>query len=288
MWRRIRHAIREFSYFSPSLKRGTWVLVGIIILLQIALWSVRYYNLHYRSDAETLVLLAADSIVAAGSPTKAADNQYDTDSLRVDPNTASFEEIVKMGFPAYIARRIVRYREKGGKFYSINDICKIYGIDTAWVYHWKDNWIFPQSFHVNKELAVADRIEINTADTMVFEKLTGIGKALAKRIIKYRELLGGYYSVQQLREVYGLSAEVYQRISSMVWADSSRIRTLPISTASFRELARHPYIGYDLAKKIDKYRKSEIKVSLHRLLQDSVITREQADRLRRYCIFPAP
>lgn len=248
--------------------------MGIIILLQISLWSIKYYKLHYRSDAETFVLLTADSIVAAGNQTASEDNEYNTDSLRVDPNTASLEEIVKMGFPAYVARRMVRYREKGGKFYSINDICKIYGIDTAWVYRWKDNWVFPQSFHVNKERAVADRIEINTADTMIFEKLPGIGKALAKRIIKYRELLGGYYSVQQLREVYGLSAEVYQRISCMVWADSSRIRTLPISTASFRELARHPYIGYDLAKKIDRYRKSEIKVSLHRLLQDSVITWE--------------
>lgn len=288
MLRRIRHAIREFSYFSPSLKRGTWVLVGIIILLQIVLWSLRYYSRHYQSDIESMVLVTSDSVLALSNTTMLVDNQPDAD-IQVDPNTAPIELMIKMGFPAYIARRIVRYREKGGKFYSLNDICKIYGIDTALVYRWKDNWVFPQPIQAGRANKVmAERIEINSVDTATLEKLPGIGKALAVRIIKYRDLLGGYYSVEQLREVYGLSSEVYLRISSRLWADTTRMRILSVSKAPFRDLVRHPYIGLELAKKMEKYRKSKIQVSLDRLLQDSIITPKQADRLRRYCDFSNP
>ncbi|MGC8803484.1 MAG: helix-hairpin-helix domain-containing protein, partial [Bacteroidales bacterium] len=210
-------------------------------------------------------------------------------SLRIDPNTASAEMFVRMGFSANIARRIVHYREKGGRFLCIDDVCKIYGIDTGLVYRLKGNWVFPQPIFLDKRShEPKSKVELNSADTTLLEKLPGIGQLLSRRIVKYRDLLGGYYSVEQLREVYGLSAETYQRIYTRLWVDTSKIQKVSIATVTFKELVRHPYVGFELAKRIDKYRKSGRPLSLDRLLQDSVISPQQAVRLQRYYYFLAP
>lgn len=287
MWRSIRYVLREFSYFSPTLKRGTWILIALIVILQLVLWSFRFYSQQTMLDQEVQVQWLADSTIAASNP-KIEYVQHDA-CMRIDPNTASAETFMRMGFPARVAWRMVHYREKGGKFSSINDICKIYGIDKSLVYRLQDKWIFPQPIPlVERNRKQEEKIELNSADTALLETLSGIGKSLSRRIVKYRDLLGGYYSIEQLREVYGLSTETYQRIYSRLWVDTSKIQKVSISTATFKQLARHPYVGYELARRIDKYRKSGQPLSVDKLMHDSIITSQQADRLQRYYFFPAP
>ena len=120
-------------------------------------------------------------------------------------------------------------------------------------------------------------IDINRADSAELLPLPGIGPVFASRLIKYRDLLGGYASVDQLKEVYGISTETIDRITDRIVIDTTLLIKLDLNTATFSELLRHPYLEYEYVKAIVNYRdfKGNIR-SLHELqenfiLQDSVM-----------------
>ncbi|MCX6233558.1 MAG: helix-hairpin-helix domain-containing protein [Bacteroidetes bacterium] len=97
-------------------------------------------------------------------------------------------------------------------------------------------------------------VEINSADSATFDKLRGIGPKFAQRIIKYRDLLGGYYCREQLLEVYGMDSARLMPIWQNIYADTGLIRKLDINKASFSELLRHPYLEMDVVKAITRHR----------------------------------
>lgn len=104
-------------------------------------------------------------------------------------------------------------------------------------------------------------VELNTADTTILKKVPGIGSTFARRIVKYRELLGGYHTVRQLSEVYGIDEEVYDRLKSWFIVDTSAMRKLPVNTVAVRELYRHPYIDSRQARVIDQLRRQKGKLT---------------------------
>jgi len=97
-------------------------------------------------------------------------------------------------------------------------------------------------------------IELNTADTLDLQALRGVGPAYAQRIYKYRIRLGGFNNVEQLKEVYGMTKELYESLLSQITIDTLQIQKLNVNSASFKELLRHPYLDFYLAKAICKYR----------------------------------
>jgi competence ComEA-like helix-hairpin-helix protein len=120
------------------------------------------------------------------------------------------------------------------------------------------------------------RIELNTADSLVFRKLKGIGPSYSSRIVKYRELLGGFTSIDQIREVFGISDSLYQTlVPYLTIAESFVPNQLNINLATFKELNAHPYISYEQTKAImngkSKFGKFENPEDLKRLdLFDSI------------------
>lgn len=99
------------------------------------------------------------------------------------------------------------------------------------------------------------RILLNSCDSAMLTQLPGIGPVLASRIIKYRNLLGGYYSINQLKEVYGLKDENFEKAKSQIILDMNNISKFSLDTAGFKTMVRHPYIGKDMAWKIINFRK---------------------------------
>ena len=97
-------------------------------------------------------------------------------------------------------------------------------------------------------------VELNAADTATLKKVPGIGSVFAGRIVKYRSLLGGFYSVAQLREVYGIDEERYHSLQNWFYADSSLVTKLPVNRLSSGELARHPYLDYKQARALRQLR----------------------------------
>jgi competence ComEA-like helix-hairpin-helix protein len=101
---------------------------------------------------------------------------------------------------------------------------------------------------------VIQTIEINIASQSQLEQLPGIGPVFAGRIIKYRDRLGGFHNIEQLREVYGLPPETYEKIRPYIKCDSRKIKKLDVNTADIETLSTHPYISPTLAKQMAGYR----------------------------------
>ena len=120
-------------------------------------------------------------------------------------------------------------------------------------------------------------ININTADSAQLLPLPGIGPVFAGRIIRYRNLLGGFIHVNQLYEVYGLKRETIKLISKYFMIDTLAIRKMYVDSASFRNLLRHPYLQLEDVKALVNYRdfRGQIdsiqEVSDNNLLPDSTL-----------------
>lgn len=129
-------------------------------------------------------------------------------------------------------------------------------------------------------------VELNSADTTALKKVPGIGSVFAKRIIKYRDLLGGFYSVEQLSEVYGIDEERYEAMKSWFSVDLSSIRQLNVNQMSAKELASHPYVSYKQARVIERQIRKKGKLQgWENLALLEEFTEYDRERLRHYFSF---
>ncbi|HOW24713.1 MAG TPA: helix-hairpin-helix domain-containing protein [Bacteroidales bacterium] len=111
-----------------------------------------------------------------------------------------------------------------------------------------------RSAYVQKSHEEPRIVDLNTADSLALVRLRGIGPVLAARILKYRESLGGYADLSQLKEIYGMDTIALRTIIPYLSVDVTVIRKMNLNTATFRELLRHPYLEYEDVKQIVNYR----------------------------------
>jgi len=131
-----------------------------------------------------------------------------------------------------------------------------------------------------------EKMELNTCDSADLERLPGIGPVLSARIIKYRNLLGGYASVSQLREVYGLRDSTYNLIYKRVSADSALVRKIRINSASYNELNRHPYLERYDVQAVIRYRQLNVRISsITELIKNDILTEDKAMKILPYLKF---
>ncbi len=180
-----------------------------------------------------------------------------------DPNTATVDQLEQLGFKPYIARRIDKYRIAGGKFRVKSDLNKVFGIDQALVQKiWNDielpEVIEKQAYNPSEKspqpAKAKQLLDINTADTNSLIALPGIGSKLARRIVEFRNRLGGFYDLGQLKEVYGLKPETIEAILPQLRLDASAITLIDINQADAKTLDAHPYIDRNQANAIVAYR----------------------------------
>lgn len=98
-------------------------------------------------------------------------------------------------------------------------------------------------------------VDLNAADTLELQRLRGIGPGFARRIVGYRNKLGGFVEKSQLLEVYGMDAERYAMIRDYVTVKEDSVRRINLNVATFKSLIGHPYFPYELTKEIILYRK---------------------------------
>jgi len=129
-------------------------------------------------------------------------------------------------------------------------------------------------------------LDINTIDTVQLMKIPGIGTAFAKRIVSYRHLLGGYYRLEQLQEVYGMYAELYEKIAPFLRTDTNNITPISVNTTSLDQLKVHPYINFYQAKAIIELRKKKGKLeNIHELDLLEEFSPEDLERIKHYLAF---
>lgn len=173
-----------------------------------------------------------------------------------DPNTADFNKLTEFGFNRFQANNLIQYRKSDGIFKSKNELLKIYGIDTAF-FKTIEKHILIELVNENKLLVNNSKIphvEINSADTTELMKLAGIGYVYANRIVKYRNLLGGFYSTSQLLEVYNLPVETFKKVENNISVDTTLIKRIHLNFAEYPDLLRHPYLNKTQVATILKYR----------------------------------
>ncbi|MFD2969811.1 helix-hairpin-helix domain-containing protein [Sphingobacterium bambusae] len=183
-----------------------------------------------------------------------------------NPNDLSEERWRAMGFSDKQIRGIKNYERKGGRFRSAADVAKMYTISA------KDFQRIAPFLRFNEELSVSNEqvvrktnfvekervkilpLNINEADTLAWQTLPGIGPVLSSRIVKFRDLLGGFYNIDQVAEVYGITAETFEGFKTLLFLGKNAVKQLPINQLSEQELARHPYISARNARYIVRYR----------------------------------
>ena len=201
------------------------------------------------------------------SPMNASDMLFN-----FDPNTLTKTTANQLGIPPHVFKRIKNYLNTGAKFKTPQQFEKIYGL-TPDLYKKLLPYIqindvkpSPPEPIVTKSKKITP-IELNTCTNSDLLPLPGIGSGLSTRIIKYRDLLGGFYETSQLKEVYGISDSLYQEIRDLVFTNR-QTQKLVLSEMSFSEMQKHPYIGFKIAKLISAYLKQHPQASNQEILKN--------------------
>ena len=173
-----------------------------------------------------------------------------------DPNKAGFDELKNFGFNNFQAKNLLNYRSKGGVFKNASDLLKIYGLDSLFFANIEKHIQIEKQVDlpIIEQKPEVYNVELNGADSVGLVKLKGIGPVYAARIIKYRELLGGYYSKNQLLEVYNFPEETFLNIEKYISADTVLIRKIRINFAGYKDLLRHPYLNKEQVKALLDYK----------------------------------
>lgn len=179
-----------------------------------------------------------------------------------DPNTASEEELIAVGFQPRTAKTMIKYRSNGGKFRKKEDLQKLYTLSKEDYERIAPYARFDEmpgdkpaySEHKPAYVSPTRTVELNDADADALLSLRGIGPAFSKRILNFRNALGGFIAVEQLKEVYGFPDSTYQQIKDRLSVDAGKARKININQATEEELGKHPYIGRKLASNIIKFR----------------------------------
>jgi len=272
---KLRRVVMDSFGFSRTEANGLIVLLFIVFLTAIV---PRIYldnkRARFQSDPEALQRWANEmkaSIKAKGEREKkmrrSIQPKQHVAAKPFDPNNAPDNIMQAAGIPSFLSRRIIKYRNSGGKFREKEDIKKIYGFSEE-LYLQVEKYIDIQprfqeeqkagfdsqpALEPSNEFHPKELFELNSATAEELKQISGIGPVLSERIVKYRDLLGGFHDHTQLNEVYGLKPEVIQKISRQ--SDLiANIHPIVVNTDSIKGLARHPYIDYNLARAIVNYR----------------------------------
>ena len=260
--------IREFLHFSRTEQKGIIVLAALTFLvIGIRIWI--------RLDSEITFHIPPNELRALQESIKQMDHE---DSKRVheqnytyekkseltinkafDPNNMTVMDWVKIGFSNKEASSIIKFQTKSGGFKFKEDLKKLYCMSDERFLSLEPFLKLPEKtnkteqFPKNTKRQIAI-IELNRCDSIALVSLRGIGPGWARRIIKRRDQLGGFYCLEQLLEMKGFSDTLLNTLRMQVKVDSSMIQKLKINQLSLEDLQKHPYCWYGVGKSIVNYR----------------------------------
>ena len=267
--RRVKAFIRKFFSLSRGETNGFLVLVPLIAVIFLSeplfgSWSSEP-ELTTEHDAKKLDSLIAQWEWEKETVNPVAEKPVTQNRFLFDPNHVSIDQFTSLGFSTAMAKRIINYRNHGGTFRIKSDLKKIYGMDSVFYEQLLPFIDLPESkekpvyARAKKETGMETkkltRFDINLADTAQLKKVYGIGNVLSVRIIAYRDRLGGYVTLDQLKEVYGLDSATVANLSDKIFISPDfQAKMLDINAATESDFAAHPYFKSKLAKAITAYR----------------------------------
>ena len=229
--------------------------------------------------------------------------QRDTIAIRMevfDPNTADSSTLVHLGFKPWQAKNMVKYRAAGGKYRKPEDLKKLYGMTDS-MYQALTPYIYIAREEVDsvavdslrkdslprwKEENKDTILNLRTADTVELKMIHGIGSYRARQIVRYREQLGGFVSVEQVLEAKGMENVDADSLLAHFWIDSVKIEAMNVNSVGVQRLSRHPYLRFEQAQAIYELRRKKIRLdSIQQLQQIECISAETLEKIAPYLNF---
>ncbi len=276
--------VKNWFGFTRRERRASFLLLLIVIFVLALRFTVPLSN--------TSIEFLSDTIPGTNHAGEFSSDDTSTNPqlFSFDPNNAPYDTLIKLGLAVREANTLINYRNSGARFRQPEDIKKVYGLDEG-----KAEKLIP-FVEINNKTQEPERkisgwqkkppIDINSCDSAALVTLPGIGPVFSSRIIKYRRLLGGFVSVDQLKEVYGLPVETFELIKGRVYADSSKVSRISINTAGYKELSRLPYFEKYEVTAILKYRELKGRlISIDDLTDNKLLTAEKASKVSPYLNF---
>ena len=252
----------EYFIIPRKERLGIMALLGILAMV----WLVPFlWKAAHKSDA-AFYATKANSVSTGSAKTVVNLHQF-------DPNTIDDNEWLSLGVPEHTVHMIRNYLNKGGRFRKPEALMSIYGIDTSIAKKLipyvdikggsKASYAKP---NINLDVSTIDPrfrkpaetrltiLDINSADSAELETLPWIGAKTASRIIKYREACGGFYTVDQLAGIYGISDTAFLHFRPYLKIGKKQLRLLKVNEDSLQTLSKHPYMQFRQAKALIAYR----------------------------------
>ena len=273
--------LRRLLSFSKGERIAVFTILAVILVL-LVLCIVR----PFKPEQNEMVLHDLDSLLmmreAALKEFQMNENEKVTqvnelNPFPFNPNTMTEEEGLKMGLTDRQVRNIINYRESGGHFYSKKDLGRLYTISESDFEQLEPFIVLPvvsretrtgreqakskemkrgteSEKTVKKEIPIVD---VNVVDSATLVELPQLGSYTAGRIVSYREKLGGFISLEQLREVKGIDSTRYEAIFPYLRLESVEIKQLDVNRSDFKTLVNHPYLNYNQVKTIVNHREKK-------------------------------
>lgn len=208
-------------------------------------------------------------------------HQYNTPPCKFDPNTYKLSDWMKLGLSQKQADIIMKF--SSNRIDNNDELQNIFVISDELFDLIKDSTFYPtKAVRDNEKVDEITFLDLNSATADELDKLPGIGKYYAKKIIDYRESLGGYLNKEQLLEIWNFDPQTYERIKGRVNTQSS-VNRLNINTATVEELNLHPYIDYKQANSIVKMREQHgAYVKVEEIKRSKLIDDNTYQRIKNY------
>ena len=185
--------------------------------------------------------------------------KYKAPVSKFNPNNYSLSDWMNLGLSEKQSVVVLKFSSRG--IYSEQDLKRIFVIPDVLFELIRDSVVYPERFQnspnqesFKKQAKQITLINLNTADTTEFMKIYGIGAFYAKQIIRYREKLGGYFTKEQLFEVWKMTPEAYDKIKDHVFINEKDVKRIHINSVTIEELKAHPYLNWNKANSIIKMR----------------------------------
>ncbi|MBR1889028.1 MAG: helix-hairpin-helix domain-containing protein [Alloprevotella sp.] len=271
---------RSFFHLRDSEKRGYIIFLLLICLILLAIFLLDNYRSRHISstdlssiDTAKLHAFQEQLRLDSGRYHHSADEwDYvaEAETFPFNPNTCDSATFVRLGLKSWQAHNALKYRRRGGVWKTADDFRRLYGLSEADFMRLRpyiqidspadrvDNQPEPDTItlHYPQKYPKGMRIEINTADTTALRGIPGVGSYYARKIFQYRENLGGFLSMEQLKDIEGLPDNISEYL---YLASGYPVRRISINKANFKTLVRHPYLSYeqtcDIVNYIHKYGK---------------------------------
>ena len=309
---------KDFFYFSKSQRVGIIILIVLIIIVVILNNTLSLFypakqtgNSEFISEVENFrkTLVSSDSLRQIEWQQMNEDRRREYESkfeqfqpyskkteatkytlFKFDPNRLDSTGFVKLGLKPYVASNILKYRRKGGAYRTASDFSKVFGIQPEKFQELEAyisiSEINDTTLKRNLETTKTIIVELNSADTSLLMQVKGIGRGYAKGIIRFRYQTGGFVSVEQLKEIYGMRPENYEKIKNFCVVNKALVKKININTATVEKLNAHPYLNFYQAKAIYELRRKKGKLNRKEdLIEINDISSENLEKISPYLSF---